>query len=66
MLNSLLWLSLLAAPLLAQPIRLDSLIKRDDAVSLEIYIDSTKFPDAEALKLVKFSINDPVKTEPTT
>jgi hypothetical protein len=65
MLKSIFWLSLFASPLLAQPIGYNSLAKRDGPVTLQIYINSTIFPDSEALKLVKLSIDDPVGTEPT-
>jgi hypothetical protein len=65
MLKSIFWLSLFAAPLLAQPIGFDSLAKRNGPVTLQIYINSTIFPDSEALKLVKLSIDDPLGTVPT-
>ena len=65
MLKSIFWLPLFATPLLAQPIDFDSLSKRDGPVTLQIYINSTIFPDSEALKLVKLSIDDPVGTQPT-
>jgi hypothetical protein len=65
MLESIFWLSLFATPLLAQPIGYNSLAKRDGPVTLQIYINSTIFPDPEALKLVKLSIDDPIGTEPT-
>ena len=65
MLKSIFWLSLFATPLLAQPIGFHSLAKREGPVTLQIYINSTIFPDAEALKAFKLSIDDPVGTEPT-
>jgi hypothetical protein len=63
MLRSICWLSILATPLLAQPISSDSLAKRDSTTILNIYIDSTIFPDTEALKQVHLSLNNPLGTE---
>lgn len=66
MLKSILCLSLLAIPLLAQPGGSQSLAKRDHGLFLEIYLKDTEFPNDEDLKAIKCTTAYPVGANPVT
>lgn len=64
MLKSILCLSLLATPLLAQPRSFKPLTKRADTLSLDIYIDKIDFPSDEDLKAIKCTTAYPPGAKP--
>jgi hypothetical protein len=66
MLKSILCLSLLAIPLLAQPGGFKSLAKRDHTLHLEIYLKDTEFPNDEDLKAINCTTAYPVGANPVT
>ena len=66
MLKSILCLSLLTTPLLAQPKSFNSLAKRADILTLEIYIKATEFPNDDNLRAIKCTTTHPVGAEPVT
>jgi hypothetical protein len=66
MIKSILCLSLLTTPLLAQPEGFNSLTKRHDTLSLEIYIKEAEFPSDKDLKAINCTTAYPVGANPVT
>ena len=66
MIQSILCLLLFAAPLLAQPEGFNSLTKRSNMLSLEIYMKATEYPSDEDLKAINCTTAYPVGSKPVT
>jgi hypothetical protein len=66
MLKSILCLSLLATPLLAQSRSFKPLTKRDDTLTLEIYMKESEFPSEKQLQTVDCTTAYPVGAKPVT
>jgi len=66
MLKPILCLSLLTTPLLAQPGGFNSLTKRSNMLSLEIYMKATEYPSDEDLKAINCTTAYPVGATPVT
>jgi hypothetical protein len=64
MLKSILCLSLLATPLLAQPGDFNSLTKRHDTLSLNIYMKHAEFPSDKDFKAINCTTAYPMGTKP--